>query len=293
MARARNIKPGFFRNEILAELPPLTRLLFAGLWTIADKAGRLEDRPKRIKADVLPYDDGDVDAMLNQLSDAGFIARYGTGDARYIEVSNFGKHQNPHVKEQESTIPIPPVSGEHTTSTVQEPDKSGANFPLTDSLFSDSPIPPPVAPDEPAETAGEESPKPTIHDQRFESFWLVYPKKTGKEAARKWWTGKKPSAALHAKMLTAVDAQKVSTQWLREDGRFIPNPATWLNQGRWDDEAPEVPRGSLSVVYGTGGKRGRDGLTDDERGWRENPGPKGWSADELARMSMNAERSGT
>ena len=56
MARARNLKPSFFTNDKLAELHPLGRLLFAGLWTIADREGRLEDRPKRIKTDVsLPY----------------------------------------------------------------------------------------------------------------------------------------------------------------------------------------------------------------------------------------------
>src|SRR5262245_4448792 len=61
MARARLLKPGFFTNEDLVELPPAARLLFAGLWTLADREGRLEDRPKRIKLAVLPYDDVDVD----------------------------------------------------------------------------------------------------------------------------------------------------------------------------------------------------------------------------------------
>jgi hypothetical protein len=55
VARSRNIKPGFFLNDELAECEPLARILFAGLWCIADREGRLEDRPKRIKAEVLPY----------------------------------------------------------------------------------------------------------------------------------------------------------------------------------------------------------------------------------------------
>ena len=53
MARARNIKPGFFDNETLGELPALTRLLFIGLWCLADREGRLQDRPKRIKKELL------------------------------------------------------------------------------------------------------------------------------------------------------------------------------------------------------------------------------------------------
>lgn len=117
MARARNIKPGFFKNETLAECSPLARLLFAGLWCLADRAGRLEDRPKRIRAELLPYDDGSVDAMLDELHQAGFILRYLAGGQRFIQVQNFAKHQNPHCREPESAIPAP---GEHCTSTVQE-----------------------------------------------------------------------------------------------------------------------------------------------------------------------------
>ena len=111
MARARNIKPGFFDNEILGELPPLTRLLFIGLWCLADKEGRLEDRHKRIKKELLGYDDvtaADVDAMLQTLHEHDFIQRYRVNDKNYIQVTNFLKHQNPHCKEQESVIPAPP-----------------------------------------------------------------------------------------------------------------------------------------------------------------------------------------
>ena len=54
MARARNIKPGFFLNEELVELPFSTRLLFIGLWTLADRDGRMEDKPKRIKMSLFP-----------------------------------------------------------------------------------------------------------------------------------------------------------------------------------------------------------------------------------------------
>ena len=116
MARSRNIKPGFFMNEILAEIEPLGRLLFAGLWTIADRAGRLEDRPKKIKAEVLPYDDCDIEKLLNDLHSYGFIFRYQVNGVRYIQIINFKKHQNPHKNEAPSSIPEP---NEHSTSTVQ------------------------------------------------------------------------------------------------------------------------------------------------------------------------------
>lgn len=111
MPRSRNIKPGFFTNDRLAEIHPLGRLLFAGLWALADREGRLEDRPKKIKAEVLPYDDCNTDELLGALSDQGFIQRYATQGAHYIQIVKWKKHQNPHIKEAPSAIPAPCLNG--------------------------------------------------------------------------------------------------------------------------------------------------------------------------------------
>jgi len=107
MSRARNIKPGFFKNDLLAECNPLTRILFAGLWCEADREGRMEDRPKRLKAECLPYDECDIEDLLGELSDRGFIVRYSVEGKRYIAVAEFSQHQNPHQREVPSVIPAP------------------------------------------------------------------------------------------------------------------------------------------------------------------------------------------
>jgi hypothetical protein len=107
MARSRNIKPGFFANEELADLPFEARLLFIGLWTLADREGRLEDRPKRIRAQVFPYDSIDAEQLMKQLASSGFIVRYEVSGERYAQIVNFGKHQMPHHKEVPSEIPAP------------------------------------------------------------------------------------------------------------------------------------------------------------------------------------------
>lgn len=124
MARTRSIKPGFFHNDQLADLHPLTRILFAGLWTVADRDGRLYDRPRKIKAAVLPYDDCDIDAMLTDLQSQGFIVRYPDGDEPAIQIHNWSRHQNPHQKEPPSTINPPPPNG-HGRGTRRVSDKSG------------------------------------------------------------------------------------------------------------------------------------------------------------------------
>jgi hypothetical protein len=122
MARSRNIKPGFFTNDLLGEMEPLARLLFAGLWTLCDREGRVEDRPKKIKAEVLPYDNCDADVLLRQLAEKGFILRYRVGAVALIQVLAWEKHQYPHVKEVASTLPAPCLSG---ASTEQAPESTG------------------------------------------------------------------------------------------------------------------------------------------------------------------------
>src|SRR5690606_4471799 len=105
MARARNIKPALFKNEVLGVADPLYTLLFEGLWLLADREGRLEDRPLRIKAEIFPYRDSvKIDDMLSWLDENGFIVHYQVGEGRFIEVLNFNKHQNPHKNEAPSEI---------------------------------------------------------------------------------------------------------------------------------------------------------------------------------------------
>lgn len=110
MARIRSIKPKFFLNEELAALPFECRLLFIGLWTQADREGRLEDRPKRLKVELFPYDEVDVDKMLSRLASTNghpLITRYEADGAKYIQINKFSEHQYPHIKEPVSTIPAP------------------------------------------------------------------------------------------------------------------------------------------------------------------------------------------
>lgn len=150
MARARNIKPGIFDNEELAALSPITRLLFIYLWMLADKSGRLEDRPARIQKQALGYDKNiDADELLTSLHDSGFILRYEAQGMRLIQIVNFQKHQTPHVREQASQLPGPEVSTakavpKHNLGSYEasprSPDSLIPDSLIPDSGFTDSPI---------------------------------------------------------------------------------------------------------------------------------------------------------
>lgn len=106
MARARNIKPAIFKNELLGVADPFITLLFESLWCLADREGRLEDRPLRIKAETFPYRENmDINGYLTELARMGFIVRYVVDGAPLIQIVNFKKHQTPHKTEKDSVLP--------------------------------------------------------------------------------------------------------------------------------------------------------------------------------------------
>lgn len=143
MARARNIKPSFFMNDSLVELSFECRLLFIGLWTLADREGKLEDRPKRIKMEIFPADNVDIEKALSELQQRGFIERYCANGINVLLVTNFLKHQRPHHTEKASELPnkdgsLTVIS---TLNNVKEKEQDGENPPDTGYLIPDSLIP--------------------------------------------------------------------------------------------------------------------------------------------------------
>jgi hypothetical protein len=256
MARSRNIKPGFFTNDGLAELPALTRLLFIGLWTIADRAGRLEDRPKRIKAEVLPYDDCDIDAMLADLDRLGFIQRYEAAGACAIQIVTWDKHQNPHIKESESTIPAP---CEHRASTVlagkaEQPSTELARLiPDSGFLIPDSKEEQPSAPPEPK----KDEPIPLSLDDLFAEG-------VTREAAKEWlavrrrkkagpvtplaWSGFKAQAVKAGWGFDAAVRKCVERNWVSFEADWVQsNTGETLREKRARERQEEMTGGLASA----------------------------------------------
>jgi predicted phage replisome organizer len=76
----------------------------------------------------------------------------------------------------------------------------------------------------------------SLNTDRFNEFWTLYPKKVSKTTALKAWNKLKIDDDLVRIILTSLEKQKKSAQWTKDNGQFIPNPTTWLNQERWEDE---------------------------------------------------------
>ena len=212
MARTRSLKPQFFKNDLLAECQPLARLLFSGLWCMADAEGRLEYRPLRVKAEVLPYDDCDVDQLVNELEQRGFVRRYTVDDVTILVIPKFLDHQRPHPKEPTESFP-PEENATAGNKFVQAVNKSGtagnkfvravydcASYP---SPFNPSPSNPSVMePDKSAALPKRQPQKDSISWDSFEGWQGIT------DADRDAWLIAYPAAG------TTTELAKAS-EWLK------------------------------------------------------------------------------
>lgn len=209
MARIRTVKPEFFTSEDVVSLTPLARLFYIALWCEADREGRLSWKTKTLKLRYMPCDDCDIDTIAQELIDGGQIVLYKVGNDMFAEIPSFKKHQVINNRESESTLPSrvkdasPRVQGEGRKEGKGKEGKERASDAVA---------------------------------YLFDTFWSAYPKKVGKDAAQKAFEKRKPDDPMVGDMIRAIDKQKSSEQWQRDGGQYIPNPATWLNQGRWMDE---------------------------------------------------------
>ena len=256
MARTRDLKPGFFKNERLAECEPLARILWEGLWVHADREGRLEDRPLKLRVEILPYDVCDIENLLVQLAAQGFIVRYEVNGKRYIAIPGFKENQRIHPKEPASLIPPPAEeSCDLSRQNVESHDKTETD--RTIPSLPSSPSLPPYPPEghvadatvcgslfdglpqaEKNKIAIPSSAKGTTVSPGFVRFWEAYPKsvrKVEKSRCFRKWKDRKLEFLTDA-ILASLETHKQSDQWRRDNGQFIPSPSVFINQSRWEAE---------------------------------------------------------
>lgn len=275
MPRRRMIDPDIWQNENFSELSILARLVFIGMFSNADDEGKGRAKPAYIKSTVFIYDENirvsDIKKTLQEIGSKMSVTFYTSNGNEYYRLDNWSKWQRVD-KPQPSKIPDPPQGLEN-----KEQDKiSDSDIILEVHTNNSRIIPesfspkrkeekrnlkqekPPISPqgvggdvEEPQikTVRGEEPPVEHSNpfEERFILFWQAYPKKVGKGEAEKRFMKIKPSQALLEIMITAVQAAKQSSQWKKENGQYIPNPATWLGQKRWEDELGEKSNKTMTA----------------------------------------------
>ncbi len=221
MARIRTVKPEFFRHHRLyvaekeSGLP--LRVAFAGLWTVADRAGRFAWEPIQIKLDCLPYDEVDFSVVLDALETRGFIMKYAKGKLGMIP--GFNRHQVINNKERESSIAEP---------TKEESDAwASRGDALQESLFLDQG----EGKGKEGKGKGKEGASSDAENARWEKFWSICTNKTGKIPARKAW-----DKLTEAEQLKAISAWAPYAKNCIEKRISLKDPQGWLNDHRFDDQ---------------------------------------------------------
>jgi len=130
------------------------------------------------------------------------------------------------------------TSGNHKETSKAPPYPIRSDPNRSEPLKEKKETPDPLYPPELKTTNGHHA-APLILPEGFEEFWIAYPNKTGKQAAVRAWRKAKHKPPLE-QILSSITSAKQSKKWTDENGRFIPNPATWLNEGRWDDKPVEA-----------------------------------------------------
>jgi hypothetical protein len=227
MARIRTIKPDFWTDGNMVKLSPFARLLYIGMWnfTLCDH-GHVADDAMKLKLQILPMDNIDIDALLAEIMAQGRVVRVEDGDGRtYLLVKRFEDHQkiDPRWKTR------CPACAQVDSLTLTETPVSLGELPVTPELSPTLPLG--------REGMGRESKKTPSSKPAastdFDTFWAQYPRKVGKIAGKKAFDKAIKLTTLEC-LLQGIELLKRETAGKKID--FTPHPATWLNDGRWDDE---------------------------------------------------------
>lgn len=208
-------------------------VFYRRLHSVVDDFGRYYADPGLLRAACYPrqlnkVSDPDIGKWLRACVDAALVRVYPAEDGeRYLEVVDFDQQ----IRAKKSRFPqMLSTCAADAKQEIEDAHLDVSVFGVEDVLKSSSA--PPLA-----------SSSEDIELSRFDAFWEAYPRKVGKDAARKAFDKRKPNDELTERMIQAVSAQRSSEQWRKDGGQFIPHPSTWLNEGRWQDsEAVEIAR---------------------------------------------------
>ena len=235
----RIIKESTFTSDRIASLTDFEFRLWIGLITQADDAGRGDARPAIIKGRVFALRDRvtvkDISSALCALAAAGCVSLYTVGGKPYYEFPSWTKHQR--IRDCKSRYPGPDEDDDEIAQFAQPTQQSAAScgeLPQNAALIQSNPIR--IQSESESESEHAQASAQVNAQDAFAQFWNAYPNHKDKKRAESAFAKAIRKVDLET-MLAAIDAQKRTDGWIKENGRFIPMPSTWLNGERWNDDA--------------------------------------------------------
>lgn len=278
----RMIRASICTSDKISSLTDFEFRLWIALITQADDLGRGDARPAIIKGSAFPLRDsitaGTIERGLIALENKGCIALYTVEGKNYYHFPSWSEHQRIRDSKPKYPAPVeirvlPTVGAAEHRAHHSHVENSGACEPHVEELAANcgelrrvaancGELP--LAHSE-TETETETKKKPNITPslsppagearatifKRFERFWEAYPRKKGKGDAEKKFMQIAPSEELFDRIMVSLEEQKQTRQWQEDGGRFIPYPATWLHQRRWEDEPDASVTGGVKQKKGS------------------------------------------
>lgn len=212
----RIIKESVCTSDSIDQLGWFEEVLFYRLIVNCDDFGRFDGRVAVIKNRLFPLKENltlkNVESAINKLARVGLIIPYESGGKPFLFLPTWNEHQC--VRAKRSKFPEPEI----ICKQLQADESKCPRNPIQ------------------SESNPIRNPNPIARGRAegdFEKFWEAYPRKEGKQKARAAF--EKVTVSLEI-ILDAIKAQQQSAQWTKDNGQFIPHPATWLNGKRWEDQ---------------------------------------------------------
>ena len=222
----RIIKESIRTSKDINSLSDFQFRVWAYLITYVDDYGRGSADPELLKGLVFPRRKGvtekQIEETLSVLASKGMIDLYQVDGELYFCFPTWEKHQT--IRAKKSKFPAPESSCKQMQADVPVIQSNPESNPNLESESNPTPQTP------------QGAVRGTEKDDLFNDFWELYPRKVGKGDAHEEWDKLELTQDLVDTIFAAVQIQQSWDQWTRDNGRYIPHPATWLSQQRWEDE---------------------------------------------------------
>ena len=247
----RILKDSLCRSDSMARLSWFEQCLFTRLIVVADDYGRYDARPAIIKGSAFPLHEDvtgqDIQAALDRLAQVGMLELYTVDGKPYFQIISWARHQT--VRNKRSKYPAPEEGTCAPDGTCAQmiadvpviqsnPNQSNQDGIQSETESISESISQSISESESESNPGRTAGRGEDAEEEFRQFWNAYPRQIRRAEAREAFREADVPLAV---LLSAVEAQKNGGEWARENGRFIPAPAKWLRDRRWEDGVGSLP----------------------------------------------------